>query len=190
MKNFVKTLTYKDSVFPDVKASDWFKSNVALAYETGLMNGKENGFDPMGKLTLAQVITMAARLNSIYNTGKAEFVQGSVWYQVYVDYCVNSDIIEKNDYSDYNRNATRAEFVRILAAAVPSKEFAIKNNVASIPDISTTHPDAQSIYMFYRAGILAGSDAEHNFYAESDITRAETAAIITRIIDTTLRVSF
>ena len=109
---------------------------------------------------------------------------------MYVDYCVNSDIIGRNDYSDYNRNATRTEFVRILTAAIPSKEFAIKNNVASIPDVPTTHADAQPIYMFYRAGILSGSDEHHNFKAESDITRAETAAIITRIIDTSLRVAF
>jgi len=190
MKNFVKTAVYTDKVFPDVKSKDWFVKNVALAYETGLMNGKGDGFAPMDNLTVAQVITMAARLNSIYETGKAEFVQGSVWYQVYVDYCVKKGIIGKNDFADYNRNTTRAEFVRILSRAIPEKEFDLKNSVTKVPDVGLSDKDYKAILMFYRAGILSGSDSAHNFKPASEITRAETAAIITRIIDKTLRVSF
>ena len=190
MKNFVKTQSYNDGVFPDVKASDWFRKNVALAYETGLMNGKENGFAPQDKLTLAQVITMAARLHSVYNTGKADFVQGKVWYEVYVDYCINHGIISKNEFTGYNRNATRAEFVRILSKSIPAAEFEKKNIVNSIPDVDTRHRDAAPIFLFYRAGILAGSDSAHSFFPNSDITRAETAAIITRIIDKSLRLDF
>lgn len=190
MKNFVKTEAYTDSVYPDVKKSDWFRANVALAYETGLMKGKENGFAPQDKLTLAQVITMAARLHSIYNTGKADFVQGKVWYEVYVDYCTKNGIVGKNDFSNLNRNATRAEFVRILSKAIPKAEFDAKNVVNSIPDVAASHKDASSVFMFYRAGILAGSDSRHSFFPDSDITRAETAAIITRIIDKSLRLSF
>ena len=190
MQNFKKTNTYTPSVFPDVNESHWFLKNVALAYETGLMYGKENGFEASGNLTVAQVITMAARLHSIYNTGSAHFEQGRVWYQVYVDYCVGAGIIKKGDFGDYNRNATRSEFVRVLSKAIPSFEFEAKNSVRSIPDVSQSHKDSEAIFMFYKAGILAGSNSEHAFFPDSEITRAETAAIITRIIDKTLRLSF
>lgn len=190
MKNFVKAAVYNSKVFPDVKENDWFVKNVALAYETGLMNGKGDGFAPMDNLTVAQVITMAARLNSIYETGKAEFVQGSVWYQVYVDFCVKKGIIGSDDFTDYNRNTTRAEFVRILSRAIPEKEFDLKNSVSGVPDVALADKDYKSVLMFYRAGILSGSDSAHNFKPTSNITRAETAAIITRIIDKTLRVGF
>ncbi len=190
MDNFIKINTYSDKVFSDVTTSHWYRANVALAYETGLMYGKENGFDAQSNITLAQVITMAARLHSIYHTGKAEFVQGKVWYQVYVDYCVDKGIISKNEFSDYNKDATRAQFVRILSKSVPQAEFEVKNSISAVPDVASNHKDSGAILMFYKAGILAGSDSAHNFFPERSITRAETAAIVTRIIDKTLRLSF
>lgn len=189
MDNFKSVNEYNLSVFPDVKENNWFFENVSFAYEKGLMYGKENGFAPKDNLTVAQVITMAARLNSIYNTGEAEFVQGDVWYKVYVDYCISHGIIREGEYTDFNRNATRAEFVRILSASVPESEFGEKNTVSSIPDVADSETNAP-IYMFYRAGILAGSDEAHTFFPDSDITRAESAAILTRIIEKKLRLSF
>lgn len=190
MHNFIKINTYTDGVFSDVKPENWFFKNVAPAYETGLMYGKENGFDPSGNMTVAQTITMAARLHSIYNTGSAEFKQGSVWYQVYVDYCVNAGIIKKGEFSNYNRNATRAEFVRILSKSIPKSEFEEKNSVSSIPDVPSSRGDYKAVLMFYKAGIVAGSNDDHDFFPDSEITRAETAAVITRIIDKNLRLSF
>ena len=190
MKNFVKINTYNDAVFPDVNGGHWYRKNVALAYETGLMYGKENGFDANSNITVAQVITMAARLHSVYHTGKAEFEQGTVWYRVYVDYCVANDIIKKDEFSNYNKDATRSEFVRILSKAVPMAEFEEKNAFSKVPDVDKNHPDSDAVLMFYKAGILAGSDSAHNFFPSRSITRAETAAIVTRIIDKTLRLEF
>ena len=64
---FEKVNTY-DNNFSDVTDSNWFAENVKSAYELGFMNGKSEGkFDPNGNVTVAEGITMAARVHAIYN---------------------------------------------------------------------------------------------------------------------------
>ncbi len=64
---FEKVNTYNNN-FSDVKDTNWFSENVKSAYELGFMNGKtETTFDPNGNVTVAEGITMAARVHSIYN---------------------------------------------------------------------------------------------------------------------------
>ena len=64
---FEKVNTYNND-FSDVKETNWFYGNVKSAYELGFMNGKSEGkFDPNGNVTVAEGITMAARLHAIYN---------------------------------------------------------------------------------------------------------------------------
>ena len=64
---FEKVNTYENN-FTDVKETSWYAENVKSAYELGFMNGKSEGlFDPNGNVTVAEGITMAARVNAIYN---------------------------------------------------------------------------------------------------------------------------
>ena len=64
---FEKVNTY-DNNFADVKDSNWFAKDVKSAYELGFMNGKAEGqFDPNGNVTIAEGITMAARVNAMFN---------------------------------------------------------------------------------------------------------------------------
>ena len=53
--------------FADVKSGDWFTPSVVSAYEYGLLSGRGNGaFAPGGNVTLAEMLTIAARLRAIY----------------------------------------------------------------------------------------------------------------------------
>ena len=64
---FEKVNTY-DNNFSDVKDTNWFAKDVKSAYELGFMNGKAEGlFDPNGNVTVAEGVTMAARVHAIYN---------------------------------------------------------------------------------------------------------------------------
>ena len=64
---FEKVNTYEND-FSDVNEKNWFCDDVKTAYELGFMNGKSEGiFDPNGNVTVAEGITMASRLHSIYN---------------------------------------------------------------------------------------------------------------------------
>ena len=117
LNNFAHVNTYTPGQFSDVKASDWFSNDVAMAYELGLMKGAtESDFNATGNLTIAESITLAARIHSIYMNDSESFTQGSPWYRVYIDYALNNGII-KNEYSDYNKTATRKKLLIILFTA-------------------------------------------------------------------------
>ena len=195
MTNFVKINTYTRGQFTDVDETRWYgfdqQKVIAGAFEYGLVQGvgaRPPRYAPTGNFTVAQALTIAARVHSIYNTGKAGFVQGSVWYQVYVDYCLANDIIKSGEFVSVTRAATRAEMAYIFARALPVEEYAALNTVNSLPDVNSSTPYYDSIILLYEAGILVG-DNNGTFYPGNDITRAEAAALMSRLILPATRIS-
>ena len=191
MSNFVKTKTYTVGMFTDVDENQWYGSTqqrvIANAYEYGLMQGSGNTFNPTGNMTIAEAVTIASRVHHIYKGGNGVFTQGSTWYQVYVDYAIANNIIGAGTFSDYNKAATRAEMAYIFSNALPAVEFASQNTVNALPDISSSTPYYSAVLMLYKAGVVAGSDAQGTFSPANNITRAEAAAIISRVILPTSR---
>ena len=187
MFNFVKVNTYAYGMFADVNENEWYgyaqQGAVASAYEYGIMQGDTSMiFDPSGNITVGQAIAIAARVRSIYRTGKSDFTQDVPWYQVYVDYALETGMIAANDFSDFTRAATRAEMAFIFSRAIPRAEFPEVNVVISLPDVNNGTPYSDSILMLYKAGVLTGNDSKGTFNPGSNITRAEASAIISRII--------
>ena len=187
MSNFTKKKTYTSGMFTDVDENQWYGYNdqkvIANAYEYGLMQGDSaTTFKPTGNITIAEAITIAARVYSIYMTGEENFIQGDPWYKVYVDYAIDNDIIKSNDFSDYTKAATRAEMAYIFSHSVPASELAAVNTVNLLPDVNNGTPYKDDIFMLYKAGILTGNDDNGTFYPGNNITRAEAAAIISRVI--------
>ena len=177
--------------FTDLKNSDWFYNDVKTAVELGLVNGRtESTYAPADKLTYAEAIKLAACMHQLYTTGKIDIKPGDPWYMPYVDYCKNNNII-KNDYN-YQENATRAGYMGIFANALPGSGLKEINSIAdnSIPDVPSSASYAAGVYKLYRAGILQGVDAAHNCNPHNNITRAEVAAILTRMMNSDKRVKF
>lgn len=190
-ENFTKANTYEDGHFTDVSSNDWYAGSVKTAYELGLVKGStEETFNPKGNITVAETIALAARLHNIYNGGKAEFVQGSPWYQVYVDYAAENGILREK-YSNYSTKISRANFAFILIKALSDDALSAINDVpdGTLPDVKDDYR-AGAIYALYRAGVLTGNDEFGTFKPDSTITRAEVAAIITRMADKTQRKTF
>ena len=172
-------------------AKDWFYENVKSAYEFGLVKGvSETRFNPSGTVTLAETVTLAARINSIYRTGKADFTESAVWYQPYVDYAVENSIINTEEYSDYNKAANRAQFAQIMASALDESALPAINTIEVIPDVSINEKHGSAVYLLYKAGILTGNDSYGTFTPDSSITRSAVATIVTRMADTSLRKAF
>lgn len=194
--HFPKVATYTQGQFTDVPASQWFTKNVAGAVEFGLMKGNSpTTFNPYGDVTLAEAITMAARIHSIYTTGSENFTQasGQAWYQVYLDYAYQNGIINYSYYTrDVKQRATRAEYAEIFANALPDIALYAKNTVADnvIPDVKMSDSYAGAVYKLYRAGILAGGDVKGTFSPLTYITRAESATIVSRMADSDNRMDF
>lgn len=58
------------SGFSDVSSSAWYAGNVALCYETGLMEGKSaTAFAPDALVTMPEVLAVCARLKSLFCGG-------------------------------------------------------------------------------------------------------------------------
>jgi hypothetical protein len=146
------------------------------------MQGSGGVFGPTGNITLAEAVTIAARVHSIYNGGGGAFVQGNPWYQVYVDHAIANGIIAANAFLDYGKAATRAEMAGIFARSLPGGEFAAQNTVTALPDVNSGASYGEAIFTLYKAGVLAGSDEKGTFNPGASITRAEAAAIISRVI--------
>lgn len=183
--NFDANKTYVDEMFLDVSADAWYADSVKTAYQAGLMSGKsETIFDPLGYITLAETITIAARMHSIYSTGEDNFGQSDIrWYAPYVEYTIDNYILTDFIF-DYDATATRAEFVKIIANALPASELSAIKSVedGDIPDVSLSDDYGKAVYKLYQAGILNGSDEQGTFNPDNNITRAEVAAIICRMV--------
>jgi hypothetical protein len=125
------------------------------------MRGNEDGtFYAEGKVTVAEAITIAARLHNIYYGYSGQFLQASPWYQIYVDYAVERGMIETDMFDDYERPITRKEMASLLSKAVELTELERINERAAIPDVPADDEDYAAIQALYESGVLTGSEAD------------------------------
>ena len=189
MGNFRRDSSYRAGMFNDVSADAWYAEGVSAAYELGLMKGAGGGaFSPTGNVTVAEAVTMAARLHRRYTSGKDDLTQGTPWYQVYVDYALENGVLSGNDFPNgYGENITRGQMAHLFAAALPEKELAAINVVNSIPDVNSSTSYSKDIFLLYRAGVLTGNDEQGTFTPDTPISRSQVAAIISRMALPSLR---
>ena len=153
--------------FADVAGSAWYAATVQTCYEVGLMTGTGAGFAPDQVLTVGEVAAIAARMN--------EAITGDSIY------------LEKLgvEVPDPVKQATRQEFIAMLAAVVPEDMLTPINQITALPDTA----DA-AVLSFYNAGILTGVDDWGTFAPDKTLTRAETAAMVARVARPELRERF
>lgn len=191
LNNFTKVNTYTEGTFTDVPANEWYAADVKTAYELGLVNGSYGLYAPGDNVRVSAALVLACRMHSIYHTGKADFVQGDPWYQVYVDYAVANGIITAGQFTDYNAYITRRDFAGVMAKALPAEALTAINTIenGSIPDVAAGSANYDAIYMLYRAGVLTGNDAYGTFTPDAYIARSGVAALVARMTNPQLRKS-
>ncbi len=176
--------------FTDVAANVWYYPYVAAQETIGIIQGVGgNRFAPDGTVSLAQVIVTAVRVYDIYYDVEEPVPSGNTWYDGYVQRALEYGIIS-TAYSDYNANASRAQVVQILYNVLPTLELEAINQVNALPDITSSDSAWTSVITFYRAGVLSGKDAYGTFGGAESITRAELAAILTRLVRPSTRMTF
>ena len=159
--------------------------------QLGIMNGYTDGtFHPIGNITLSEAIKMAAVVHATCNNQTISFSasDGGKWYDAYLNYCVKNRIVSSDEYSSLDAYATRAQIAHIFAKA--TSDFAVVNDIDYdyIPDVSERSEYADEILALYRAGILTGDERTRAFRPFDTITRAEAAAIISRVALPTTRI--
>ncbi len=180
-----------DFSFSDVPASQWYADYAVKAAQAGLMKGTGGDkFSPNGTLTVAEVVTLTARL---YADRQGESVPTSdgAWYLGAYNYCVDQGLFTTSEVplSTMLNKAIRFQMVDLLDRAVPSEEKEVIKVVfnGEVPDVQETDPYGPVVYLWYRAGIVEG-DNNGSFHGNTNISRAETAAILCRLAGLTPRV--
>ena len=189
--------------FADVKDGDWFAPSVVSAYEYGLLNGRgESSFAPSGNVTIAELLTIAARLRAIYTTGSDAVIpaakENEAWYAPYVSYLKSQNLLDNSFEGFYLLPASRAQMAGIFAFAVPEEWYTepnaslVTSAYASrdyIADVTDKTPYRSEILLMYRRGLLSGMDAKGSFYPDRSVSRAEIAALLTRVVEPETRLT-
>lgn len=192
---------YGGANYADVAPGSWYESAARVCYETGLMLGTQNGFEPERTLSVAEAAAIAARLREGL-TGEAIpsatplSGQTRLWYQDDVDYLAQAaqasgsdlyGVIPWTDAAGLAAPATRQDFLVLLNLAVEKNADSMTaiNSITALPDTGDS-----VVLSFYNAGVLTGKDAYGTFDAQGTLSRAECAAMVARVVRPQLRQSF
>lgn len=189
---FTKTNLGAYEKFTDIDQSKWYGSSkqgvIKTACELNILNGMSpTKFAPEGTLRLNEAVKIACVIHALY-TGQADTLQpgpGKHWADPYLAYAEANGILQKDEFTNYDRPATRSEMAHIFAKSLPEDGLKKINTVLSIEDVDCDRmlpiQYAGDIFKLYRAGVLAGEPKTHAFRPTSTITRAEAAAIVARL---------
>ena len=204
-ENFVRSKTYADS-FYDVSSDSVFYDNIVALYEYGLSVGKEDGtFGAQDSITVGQAVIFAARIRSLYRTGSTEAGalayggDGGAAYLPYLRYLQAEGVLgtELDAACVAGSAATRAQMAHILANTLPAEALPAINDAlvtqgyASrqyILDVTEYTDYYRDILSLYRTGISMGSDETGSYLPDQPITRGAAAAMLTRMVDPSLRI--
>lgn len=197
---FMRIRSY-DVPFSDVSENSWFSSCARSAYEYGFVEGRGNGtFAPNENITLAELLTLSARLNSTYCGSSSIFPSagsGEAWYLPYVSYLRENSLLPEG-LDDVTAVATRAQMAAVFAHALPDAWYdernadLVTNAYASrdfITDVNDYTPYQREILWMYKQGLLVGTDNSGNFCPGQAVTRAEITALLTRMVEPAARLT-
>lgn len=186
------TMSHPDVEYPDVAANAWYgaeqENTVSDVTRLGFFVGRDDGrFAPEDPLLLAEAVKLAAMVYSTYTGDDYQFDQtaGDYWYETYMDYAVQAGILYDWEFGELTQPATRLQMANLFRRAIPQLEL-----VGTPTDYHISPSDIEgelerykwSVYNLYWYGVLRGADQDGNFYPDRTITRAEAAAILTRLV--------
>lgn len=187
-----------DGRFDDVAGTDWFYPYAAAGYEYALINGRgERTFAPDAEITVAELTVLSARIRAAYE-GDA-ITDSATWSAApYVAYLRSHGAFDEGLAKHLTEKATRAQVAAVFAAALPESCYDDRNAtliddaLASggfIYDVVADTPYREQILWMYRQGLLTGVDEWGSYHPAQTTTRAEVAAVVTRIVDPALRLT-
>jgi len=171
-----------NTVFSDVKTSDWFYKNVTKLAKDGLISGfPDKTFKPMDNIRVAEFIKILIKAmgHDLY------VVRGDYWARNFINKAIELGIIDKGEFDNYDRPITRGEMARMILRAGVEKEVAEDHEKYSsrISDYSTLNPEEREIATkIYSSGIITGfPDGSFGFHKNA--TRAEACTILIRFLN-------
>ena len=175
------------SVFTDVKKEHWAFEYINNLYEKNIVSGRENGeFDPEDKVKreeFAKMIAIALNLELSNDASSYSDVKNE-WYLPFIN--------AMND-KGYINGMTQESFgvgteLKRQDAAVILNRVLVEKNIIKKAETAFTDSEKVSEYAISAVENVAGckifgGDNNGAFNPQSSITRAETCAIVTRLMD-------
>lgn len=186
---------YEDAGFEDVKSDDWFYRQVNHVANTYIMEGNDSIFRPNEAINRAEFIKTvmsALEYNGNYYTEVEpekyfSDVSADAWYAYPINKARAHGII--SGYSDNTfhpyQSISRAEAVQILNNALADNDSYQVNHNLDLPftDVSSNAWYYQAVKAAFQNKLVSGKTFNH-FGPNDTLTRAETATIVSRYLNT------
>ena len=193
--------------FSDINQEHWAYTpimHMAVGNYAGLFSGTtetdENGialFSPDDAMTRAEFIAVMTR--ALYSSDLAFYSSSDIWYANNFKVADKKGLLNKTDYvideAFMNMPISRQEAALLLEnymiaakedMAWSSTEYS--KTISKIPDYNKIENKySASVPVLYLAGLLTGVDDEGNFNPYGQLTRAEGATVLFRLIEPAAR---
>ena len=180
--------------YTDVPADHWASAYITrLTYEGAITGYPDGTFGPSRNITRAEFVAVAVRALSI----KTEAPPANQHWAVNIMKAAqDSNILEAGEFAQdtWNTPINRQEMAKIMARAA---QFVKKETLAEKTSVYTSKitdfADISAAYNSYVAQVYAkgivGGYPDGSFGGEKPATRAEAAAMLVRLIDTSHRLT-
>ena len=174
--------------FRDVPAGHWAAGYIETAAESGWVEGCGGDlYRPEKEVTYGEFAAMTLRL--LFPEELPERGSGRVWHEPYMETCAKKGIFDGTEYdlgAGGDTNMTRTALavtirnaLRAAGAKLPGARELMKVNV---PDLGLYCGDeGAAIRAVYALGVMNGCDGQGTFRGAENMTRAQAAAVLTRM---------
>jgi hypothetical protein len=114
------------------------------------------------------------------------------WASPFINKAIELKLIDNNEFNTYRRSITREEAAKVIVQALAATEELpsveqINKYISKVPDYTNVVDKyKQHALTAYATGMITG-DPKGNFNPKDNLTRAEAATVIMRLLDKSLR---
>lgn len=171
------------SVFPDVKASDWFFRDVMTLTETQILHGYPDGnFHPEREISNAEFVKILMVAVGEDITEELDFLLfPDHWASAYISHAYKAGMLTDDDIIagfDPSAPITRAAMTKMMILALGIDVVRIDDPFVDISDAY-----ASTAYKEYLLRGYLMPDGTRVYNGEGNALRSEAAAIIVRVLD-------
>ena len=185
----IETAVEEADVFTDLAGFEWAKEAIGLLSEKEILGGVGGGkFAPSANLTreqAAKLIVLAFDLESTMKTNKFSDCDIEQWYYPYVTAASANGIVKGMTRTEFGVGSyvTRQDMAVMLDRALMLKGLASGSTAHGLTDMDSVDDYAKdSVTTLAAMGIINGME-DGSFCPHNQITRAEAAVMLARIID-------
>ena len=177
-----------ENPFKDVFEKDWFYLSVKSAVTSGIMNGVSSSeFGPNEKVTRAMFVTLMYRIEKEPSAAEAKFndVPSGIWYEKAVAWACENGIVSGVSDTEFQPDA----FITREQAALILYRYAKFKGYDTAAAKTAEYTDSADISDYAREAVNWASDKgimsgyENVFAPKDNITRAQAAAVFTKLSD-------